>query len=230
MSQWPDLDFLRDVSEFTLPTQFGLAAYFLSAITGALAALRRGYDIIGVLVLATITAGGGGLIRDGLLISRGPPGMLTDPSYLIAVVAGTLSTLLFHRFVVRLARTIAVFDALSLGAFAVHGVQVCLDADLSVPGAVLGGTLTCVGGGILRDVLVRDEPLVFKPGQFYALVAVGSCVLYLALMRWGELTDLQSALITIVATFAFRMLTIRFNWRTTALYREPPAPPVSSKP
>jgi uncharacterized membrane protein YeiH len=211
-------------AEFELPIEFTLFAYFTFGITGALAGLRRGYDFIGVVFLAMITAGGGGLIRDGLLISQGPASIVTNGQYLIVVVAAALLTALFHRFVNRLNKVIAIVDALGLGAFAVSGVQRCLDTGLSVPAAILGGTLTAVGGGLMRDILVREEPLLFKPGQFYALVAIGGCCLFLALLRWSGRPPEEAGLITIVVVTAFRLLSIRFNWRTTALYHEPPAP------
>lgn len=209
---------------FHLPDAFSLTAYFALGLTGALAGLKRGYDVIGIFFLALITAGGGGLIRDGLLISRGPTVLLTDERYLIAVFAATIAALLFHRHAQRLAKTIAVIDAVGLGAFAAYGVQVSLEARLSLSGALLGGTMTAVGGGLLRDVLVREEPLLFKPGQFYALVAIGGCVLFLALVRYAAMESDRAALITVATTFVFRVLAIRFNWQTTALYREPPKP------
>jgi len=210
--------------EFVLPVWFTLLAFFTFGVTGALAGLRRGYDFIGVVFLAMITAGGGGLIRDGVLLSSGPASILADPRNLLAVLAAAILTLLFHGHVHRLNRAIAVIDALGLGAFAILGVQSTLAAGLSVPAAILGGTITAVGGGLLRDILVREEPLLFKPGQFYALVAIGGACLFLALLRWSALTPDQSALVTIVAVFVVRMLAIRFNWRTTALYREPQSP------
>ena len=213
-----------DALPFDLWDAFGLLAYFTFGLTGALAGLRRGYDIIGVAMLALITAGGGGLIRDGLLISNGPPALLSDERYLFAVAAAIGSTLLFQSYVHRLNKAIAVIDALGLGAFAVHGVRISMQAHLSVPGAILGGTITAVGGGLLRDILVRDEPLLFKPGQFYALVAIGGCALFLGLQHWADKTSHEAAVITIVATFTVRLLAIRFNWRTTALYREPLRP------
>jgi len=211
-------------TEFELPIEFTLFAFFTFGVTGALAGLRRGYDFIGVVFLALITAGGGGLIRDGLLISEGPASIVTNGEYVIVVVVAALLTSLFHRYVYRLNKVIAIVDALGLGAFAVHGVQRSLDAGLSVPAAILGGTITAVGGGLLRDILVREEPLLFKPGQFYALVAIGGCCLFLALLRWAVLTPKEAGLITIVVVATFRLLAIRFNWRTTALYHEPPAP------
>ena len=221
----PPLELVQEVERFELPVSFSLLAHFTFGVTGALAGLRRGYDVIGVLFLALITAGGGGLIRDGLLISRGPPALLTDSNLLLVIVGGSLLTLLFHRFVGRAGRAIAVIDALGLGAFAVVGVERSLDGGLSVPASVLGGTLTAVGGGLLRDILVREEPLLFKPGQFYALVAIGGCCLFLALLHFDWRTPREAALVTIATVFAVRMLAIRFNWQTKALYREPPPVP-----
>jgi uncharacterized membrane protein YeiH len=215
----------QDLARFELPPWFGLLAYFTFGVTGALAGLRRGYDIIGVVFLALITACGGGLIRDGVLISRGPPSILTDTSALLIVLAAALLTLMFHGYVARLARTIAVIDALGLGAFAVVGVERSSEAGFSLPATILGGTITAVGGGLLRDILVREEPLLFKPGQFYALVAIGGCGLFVALMHFTILGPENSALITIGAVFITRLLAIRFNWRTSALYQMPADPP-----
>jgi len=213
------------VEHFELPVAFSLIAHFTFGVTGALAGMRRGYDVIGVVFLALITAGGGGLIRDGLLVSKGPANILTDSYLLYVIVVAALLTLCFHHYAGRLGRTIAVIDGIGLGAFAVHGVQRSMEAGLSLPAVVVGGTLTAVGGGLLRDVLVRDEPLLFKPGQFYGLVAIGGCCLFLALLHFAWTTPKEAALITIALMFATRMLAIRFNWRTTALYREPLQPP-----
>lgn len=210
---------------FDLPLPLTLLAYFTFGITGALAGLRRGYDVIGVVFLAMITAGGGGLIRDGLLLSSGPASILTDARYLLVVLVAAVMTYLFHGHVDRLTKTIAVIDALGLGAFAVIGVERTLASGLSIPAAILGGTLTAVGGGLLRDVLVREEPLLFKPGQFYALVAIAGCGLFVAQLHWHWTAPQQAAYITIVAVFVVRMLAIRFNWRTSALRREPANPP-----
>jgi uncharacterized membrane protein YeiH len=204
-------------SGFNLPLSFALLAYFTFGITGALAGMRRGYDIIGVFFLALISAGGGGLIRDGLLLSDGPASILTDGRYILVVLIGALLASFFRKLVHRLNRTIAVIDALGLGAFAVTGVERTLSAGLSIPAAFVGGTLTAVGGGLLRDVLVREEPLLFKPGQFYAMVAIAGCGIFIAQLHWKWSTPENAAIYTIVAVFVLRMLAIRFNWRTTAM-------------
>jgi len=208
---------VQDVEQFELPITFSIVAHFTFGVTGALAGLRRGYDVIGVVFLALITAGGGGLIRDGLLISRGPPALLTDRYLMGTVLIAAILTLFFYRHAGRVGRVIAVIDALGLGAFAVHGVQRSLEAGLNIPSVVLGGTVTAVGGGLLRDILVREEPLLFKPGQFYGMVAIGGCGIFIAQLKWQLVAPDDAALYTIVAVFVVRMLAIRFNWRTTAL-------------
>jgi uncharacterized membrane protein YeiH len=212
-------------ARFELPVAFSLIAHFTFAVTGALAALRRGYDVVGVIFLALITAAGGGLIRDGILISQGPPAFLTDRNVLLTTLGAAVFTLVLRRWIDRLQRPIAVIDALGLGAFAVYGVERCLQGGLGMPGAIIGGTITAVGGGLLRDVLVRDEPLLFKPGQFYALVAIGGCCLFLALIHWRLVGPSEAALFTTIVVFALRLLVIEFNWRTKAFFGEPPKPP-----
>lgn len=206
---------------FELPMPLVLLAFFTFGMTGALAGLRRGYDVIGVIFLALITAGGGGVIRDGLLLSSGPASILLDGRYLLIVVAASVVTMLFHRLIERLDRPIAIIDALGLGAFVILGVERTLAAGLGATAAILGGTMTAVGGGLLRDILVREEPLLFKPGQFYALVAIGGACAYLAIRRYGSLSTDQAAICTIVGVFVIRLLAIRFNWRTRALYGGP---------
>ena len=216
-----------DGTVFELPVSFSLIAHFTFGVTGALAGLRRGYDIIGVLFVAMVTAIGGGLIRDGILISTGPASVLKEGPTLLTVLGGALVALVFNKVFDRLGRVIAIVDALGLGAFAVYGTQRSLMAGLSVTASILGGTITAVGGGLMRDILVRDEPLLLKPGQFYALVAIGGCCLYVGLPHLRWLTPYQSANLTIVVVFAVRMLAIRFNWHTRAFSQAQKAPPSS---
>lgn len=210
--------------EFTLPPSFSLLAHFTFGLTGAMAALRRGYDVIGVLFLAMVTAGGGGLLRDGLLLSSGPATILTNQRLILVVLAAAFVARIFYRHIGRLQRAIQLIDAMGLGAFAVVGTQISMHAGLSAPGAIVGGTVTAVGGGLLRDVLVREEPLLFMPGQFYALVAIGGCGMYVALVHAPWITPHHAALATIVVVFVVRLLAIRFDWRTRPVYR-PPEPP-----
>lgn len=205
---------------FTLPIWFDHGATFAFALTGALAAIKRGYDIVGVFFLALACGLGGGLIRDGIFISSpGATPLLTDPRYIQLVIAATIVGALFARHVTRFRRVIALIDAAGLGAYAAFGTQKALQAGLSVPAAILVGVINASGGGLLRDIITREEPLVFRPGQFYVLTAVAGAVTFVALSITAGLGATHSALIAIGVTFVFRVLTIVFNWRTSPVAR-----------
>jgi uncharacterized membrane protein YeiH len=205
---------------FTLPIWFDHGATFAFAVTGALVAIRRGYDIVGVFFLALVSSIGGGLIRDGIFIPRGEPTpLLTDPRYIELIVVATVVSTLFGRHVKRFRRTVALIDALGLGAYAAFGTQKALQAGLAVPAAILIGVINAAGGGLLRDILTREEPLVFRPGQFYVLTAVAGAVTFVFLSVTLGYSATAAALVAIAVTFVFRVLTIAFNWQTTAVGR-----------
>lgn len=199
---------------FDLPVLFDLGATFAFGLTGALAGIKRNYDIVGVLALAFVTAIGGGLIRDGLFLVQGPTPLLTNPRYIQAIIAAVACGILFGSRIHHFARVIAVIDALGLGAYAAFGVQKSLLAGLAPPAAILVGLVNAVGGGVLRDLITREEPLVFKPGQFYLLTALAGAVTFLFCSVTMELSANRSAVIAVVLTFVFRILTITLNWRT----------------
>lgn len=206
---------------FALPIWFDHGATFAFALTGALAAIKRGYDIVGVFFLALVSSIGGGLIRDGVFIPSGvATPLLTDARYIQLIVVATIVGALFGRHVKRFRRVIALIDAVGLGAYAAFGTQKALQFGLSVPAAILVGVINAAGGGLLRDIITREEPLVFRPGQFYVLTAVAGAVTFVFLSVNFGLTATSSALIAIAVTFIFRVLTIVFNWRTS-----PIAPP-----
>lgn len=200
---------------FELPIWFDLAATFAFALTGALAAMHRGYDIVGLFFLAFATGTGGALIRDGIFIQQGPPPIVVHASYIQCVAAGALTGWLLGRHAHHFGRLIAVIDAIGLGAYACFGVQKSLVAGLAVPAAILVGLINACGGGLLREVIVRDEPLVFKPGQFYVLTALAGAVAFVLLSVYGGWSGTQAGLAATALTFVFRMLTIVFNWRTS---------------
>lgn len=203
---------------FTLPVWFDLGATFAFAITGALAAIKRHYDIVGVFFLALVSGIGGGLIRDGIFIPRNvATPLLTDSRYLQVILAATVVGVLFGRYVTRFNRVVALIDALGLGAYAAFGTQKALQFGIAAPAAVLVGMINAAGGGLLRDIITREEPLVFRPGQFYVLTALAGAVTFVSFSVRPEFSATISALIAIGVTFVFRVLAIVFNWRTAAL-------------
>lgn len=201
---------------FALPVFFDLGAVFCFALTGAWAATHRGYDMVGAFVLAFVTGLGGALIRDSFLLGI-EAAVLRDQRYLLMVLAATLVAGVTFRLERKLDRLMAVVDALGLGAYAVVGMQKSLVAGLPIGAVLLVGMTNAVGGGIMRDVIVRDEPLILKPGQLYALAALGGCVVFVAAVELHGWEVKLAAWVSIGATFLLRMLAIVFNWRTSAL-------------
>jgi uncharacterized membrane protein YeiH len=199
---------------FDLPVLFDLGATFAFALTGALAAIRRHYDIVGVLALALVSGIGGGLIRDGLFLQDTRTPLLVNPAYMYVITGATAVGFLFRVQVQKFQRLIAWVDALGLGAYAVFGVQKSLNAGLPPSAAVFIGVINAVGGGLLRDVLTREEPLVFKPGQFYLLTALAGAITFISAGVYLPLSASQAALLAMAVTFLTRAVTIVFNWRT----------------
>lgn len=214
-----------NTSSFHLPIWFDLGATFTFALTGALAAIRRRYDIVGVFFLALSSGLGGALIRDSVFIhSTKPTPLLSDPRYIELVAAATILGAIFGRHVMRFQRTVAFIDALGLGAYAVFGVQKSLVAGLAVPAALLVGVINAAGGGLVRDIITGEEPLVFKPGQFYVLTALAGAVTFVFLTAVTPLTATPAAFAAIGLTFVFRALSITFNWRTSPVTLDTPVP------
>lgn len=154
------------------------------AITGALAAGRKRLDLIGVLVLALVTAIGGGTIRD-LLLGRHPIVWLADPAYLIVIVASAFMTMAYVRWRRPPEAALLVADALGLALFSVAGAQIAQRAGLPAGSGVALGTITGAAGGVLRDVLTAEIPLVFKPGALYASAAIAGTSGYFILDALG---------------------------------------------
>lgn len=214
---------VRDVP-FQLPLAVDLGAVALFAATGAIVARQKRYDLVGAAVLALVTGLGGALLRDGIFLQAGPPAALRDGRYLAAVVAGAAVGVLFAGLLHRLRLVILLADAVGLGLYGVYGAQKALLADLPFLSAVLVGTVNAVGGGILRDVLVREEPLIFKSGQFYALAAMAGCAVFALLDVTFAQTTALAASAGVAVTLLLRLGSIRLGWRTGALADEPPGP------
>jgi len=203
--------------EFLLPVEFDLGAVFLFALTGAWVAIRRGYDIVGVFTLALVAGVGGGLMRDGLFLQHGTPAFMQDPRYIYAVLAATLVGAATFLVAQRVERLVAAVDALGLGIYGVVGTQKALAAGLTPAAAILVGVLNATGGGLIRDVLVREEPLLLKPGQYSVLVVLAGCILFNAVLHYVGLPMSTAAWCAIGFVFTLRMLAIQFNWQTGSM-------------
>ncbi len=163
---------------------FDLIGVAVFAVSGALAAGRKGLDLLGVIVLALVTATGGGTIRD-LLLDRHPIFWLADPAYLTIITLSALSTVAYVRWRPPPRGSLLVADALGLGLFAVAGAQIAEQAGVPVLGGIVLGTITGSAGGAVRDVLSAEIPLVLRRGNLYASAAVAGTAVYFLLAAAG---------------------------------------------
>lgn len=202
----------------------GIVAF---ALSGALLGVRKRLDIVGLIVLALVTATGGGVIRD-VLIGAVPPAALTNVAYLALPVAAALVTFAAHPLLERIATPVLVFDAAGLGLYAVAGTAKAMGHGVSpVPAAFLGVT-SAIGGGVLRDVLAGEIPVVLRrDSELYAIPACVGAALAATAIRldvYGPLT----ATAAVVITFGLRILAMWRGWRAPhpdLLRRRRPPPP-----
>ncbi len=177
------------------------------AIAGALKAIERDMDIFGILVLALITALGGGMIRD-ILIHRFPVS-LQNPYYFYVATAGGLLALMTLPYLRKYLYWVKFFDALGLAVFSILGAQVGLDYRLNFLSVLLLGLLTGIGGGVLRDVLANEVPMVLRQ-EVYALASLAGIAVFWALAK-SPLPPPYPLIAGIAAVFAFRLAAIRWN-------------------
>lgn len=194
----------------TLLSVLDLLGTFVFALSGAGAALRRRLDLFGVLVLAFVAGNFGGITRD-LMIGSVPPEAISNWQYAaVSLVAGVV-TFYFFPVIDRLGSAVLLFDGAGLALFAVSGTQKALSFGLNPIMAALLGMLTGIGGGMVRDVLVAEIPVVLR-ADLYAVAALAGA----AAVVIGSLLQLPSAAATIMGAtlcFGIRVMAIRYGWR-----------------
>jgi uncharacterized membrane protein YeiH len=197
------------VAQPTLLLVLDLVGTFVFALDGALLALRVArLDLVGTVTLGMVTAIGGGVIRD-LLIGAVPPATFSDWRYLAVATAGGLIAFLLGHRLKRLSAPITVLDAAGLSLFAVTGASKALDFGLGAGQAVILGAITAVGGGTVRDVLVRRVPAVLQSG-LYAIPAIIGAAITVATIRtevFGPVTAVAAAAVC----FLVRMVGVRYD-------------------
>ncbi|WP_216898132.1 trimeric intracellular cation channel family protein [Nocardia alni] len=186
-----------------------LLGVFAFAVSGALLAVRKDYDMVGIAVLAFATAVGGGVVRDLVIGAR--PVAVTDPWYLGLSLLAAVIIFFWHPPGRLIGGPLAFVDAIGLGLFSVTGTVTAYQHGLAtVPSAMLG-VVTAIGGGLIRDVLAGVQPSVLRDQEIYALPALLGASVAAALLHFGAFTAWSGALASAVA-FGLRLLALRFHW------------------
>lgn len=183
---------------------------FFFAISGCLLAVARGYDLVGSLLLGSLTGLGGGVTRD-LIIGR-PPAAFDQPIYLLPPVLAALLVFAIAPSVQRFRRTLLVFDAGGLGLFCTTGTVIALNAGLNPVAAAVLGITSAVGGGLLRDVVANRDPQLFNPNDLYAVPAFLGAAIVAGLWVLGWYSSLVGFAVA-AFVFAFRVVSLRLKWR-----------------
>jgi uncharacterized membrane protein YeiH len=186
-----------------------LAGTLVFAISGAGTAASKRFDVFGALVIAFVTAVGGGTLRD-MLIGSQPVGWMLDPNYLFAIAGGMLIYMGFRDRILRLRRTLFLFDTVGIALFTILGIEKTLDYGLSMGLALMMGVVSAVFGGVVRDTLCNVEPLIFR-GEVYATACLAGGLCYLGLNSIPE-AKTYALLGSIAVVFVLRTLAVRYHW------------------
>jgi uncharacterized membrane protein YeiH len=205
------VEILAAAEALRIPAAVDLAAIVIGALTGGLLAAREGFAVSGVLLLAVSGGLGGGLIRD-VLLAEGPPVALTNQAYLptVAITAGI--TFFFSGWLSRLTGLLVVLDAVTLGFFTVIGAQRAELAGLPSASVVFLGTVTAVGGALIRDILLAQRAEIVQPGPYNAVAAlIGAAALTILAGPLGvDPLPVAATVIGLVATL--RVLSVWRGW------------------
>ncbi|MEU1470155.1 trimeric intracellular cation channel family protein [Streptomyces sp. NPDC005761] len=211
---------------FTPSVQHALdiVGIFVFAISGALLAVRKNFDVFGIAVLAEVTALGGGLFRD-VIIGAVPPAAFTDLGYFTTPLLAAGLVFFLHPQVERIQVGVNVFDAAGLGLFCVTGTVKAYDYGLGLTASAALGLTTAVGGGVLRDVLANEVPSLLRwDRDLYAVPAIVGAAMIVLCIRFDALNAFTSGCAVITA-FVLRLLALRFHWRAPRAYNRRSATP-----
>lgn len=196
---------------------FDLLGTFAFAISGAIAASNKKFDLFGATFAAFVTAVGGGSIRD-LFIGNLPVSWLNDINYLIVILLGVAATFLFNRRILVLRKTLFLFDTIGIGVFTIIGLQKALQFGIHPVMAGIMGLFSAVLGGVIRDTLCNDIPLIFKKEIYATACLLGAAVFFLLIKM--NIPEDYTTVITIVIIILIRTLSVRYNWSLPRLKQE----------
>lgn len=194
---------------------------FVFAIAGGFKAVKHELDILGVFILATITGVGGGVLRD-VMIGATPVSAFIDPVYFAVCILAGILVIIAAMKIARIWLFIKVSDAIGLGVFTAIGVAKAYELGLGYVGIIMAGMLTATGGGVIRDVLVQEVPLIVK-SDFYATASFLGASMFYFLTLTSLSTSLNMILTMIFVTFA-RILAMSFNFELPKVNRLPAEP------
>jgi uncharacterized membrane protein YeiH len=185
---------------------FGVLVF---AISGVLTAVEKKFDLVGSVVIGFVTALGGGTIRD-LLIGETPVGWMKDMNYLYMLVPALILCFFFRKYIMKLRRSLFLFDTLGIGVFTILGMQKTLEAGLHPIIAVMMGVVSAVFGGVTRDVLTNEVPLIFRK-EIYATACVAGAIVF-GVLDYFNPDQWYNLIPAIFSIFIIRYFSVKNGW------------------
>ena len=194
----------------TILTVLDLIGTLVFAISGTATGLRKNYDFFGASVIAFVTAIGGGTIRD-TLIGNTPVSWMTNYTYSGIIILGIVLTIFFTKWIRKMSRTLFIFDTIGIGVFTILGLERALEFGLNPLIAIILGMISAVFGGVIRDMLGNEEPLIFHK-EIYATACLAGAILYTLINPLIPDSHIPTIL-SILLIIAIRYMAVRYNWK-----------------
>lgn len=198
----------------SIPLWVEVVAVITGALYGALTAVEHEFDVFGAGSLALISGLGGAMFRD-VLIGKFGIYSFQHPVLIVAAIVAALVVFYFRAVVHRLDWAMFSVDTISLGLFAVLGSERALHAGLSFVPVILLGSITCIGGGIITDLVINEKPRVFKTGTLYAIAGTAAAIVYVVLSAYLPVPRAIALVVALFTAAGLRLLSERLGWRTT---------------
>ena len=202
-----------ETEDFTLIDMFGTAAF---SISGVFAAMERRLDIFGILVIAFVTAIGGGTIRD-VMIGDFPVTWMRSANYSIVIFISAGIAILFNKLDKDYGRILLLFDSIGLGFFTIVGIRKGIQFDFSIGLCIAVGTITACFGGLVRDIILNQIPHILHK-EIYATACIFGGTIYFILLR-TNLNQTALDLICVSMVVIIRLLAVKYKWSLPSLYR-----------
>lgn len=187
------------------------------AVSGVFAAMQKRLDAFGILIIAFITAVGGGTLRD-MMIGDLPVSWMKNMNYFIIIVFTTAVVIIFQNSIQNFQKTLLVFDSIGLGFFTILGLQKGILFGLNPTVCIALGTVTACFGGVIRDISLNNIPLIFQR-EIYATACIFGGIIYFLLLKTSLNEDLVN-IICILTILLIRILAVIYNWSLPAIYRK----------
>lgn len=211
MKHFHFIQFIPKIEMFYLLDILGTMAF---AISGVLTAMHKKMDPFGVFIIAFVTAVGGGTLRD-IMIGRTPVGWMRDLNYVYVILIGFFLALLFRKKLDKLRTSLFLFDTIGLGVFTIIGLEKGININLHPVICIALGTMTACFGGVIRDILCNDIPVIFRK-EIYATICIIGGIVFFALKKLNLDSDVLYLITSLVIIF-IRLMAVKFRWYLPAL-------------